>query len=83
MTTMPSDERDPFEEDPKPEFVEVDEVDLETAWDGESNDQVRCPGCDRPPKGRFSARGTSPDGRRWVAFAPCGHVVNMADWAVA
>lgn len=80
---MPSDERDPFREDPKPEFVEVDEVDLETAWDGEGDDRVECPGCAKEPKGRFAARGTASDDRRWVAFEPCGHVVVLADWAVA
>ena len=79
---MPDSERDPFHEDPRPQFVEVDEADLEVAWYGEGSDQVVCPGCEREPKGRFSARGTAGE-RRWVSFAPCEHVVIMADWAVA
>jgi hypothetical protein len=71
--------RDPFREDPAPPFVEVDEVDLETAWEGEQDDRVVCPECD---SGRVAERGAS-DERRWVSFAPCGHVVVLADWAVA
>ena len=76
---MPSDERDPFHKEPRPAFVEVDEVDLETAWEGAGNDEVACPECD---KGRFAERGSSGD-RRWVSFSPCGHVVVLADWAVS
>lgn len=75
---MSNSTRDPFHEDPRPTFVEGDEVDLETAWDGEGNDQVVCPACGT---GRFSERGTS-GGRRWVSFSPCGHVVVLGDWAV-
>jgi hypothetical protein len=30
--------------------VEVDEVDLEIAWQGESDADVVCPGCEREPK---------------------------------
>lgn len=77
-----SDERDPFHEQPQPPFVEVDEVDLETAWEGEKNRDVVCPECEKEPKGRFAARGSS-DERRWVSFSPCGHVLVLADWAVA
>lgn len=75
---MPSVERDPFHEVPKPPFVEVDEVDLEISWEGEGK-HVVCPECDT---GHFAARGTTEE-RRWVAFAPCQHVVVLADWAVA
>lgn len=78
---MAQSERDPFHEDPKPAFVEVDAADLETAWDGEGNDEVVCPGCKQEPKGRFAERGTS-DSRDWVAFAPCGHVAVLAGWVV-
>lgn len=79
---MPSDERDPFHEEPRPNFLEVDEVDLETAWEGEGNDEVGCPECETDPESRFAERGSSGD-RRWVSFAPCGHVVVLADWAVS
>jgi hypothetical protein len=79
---MPGEERDPFQESPRPPFVEVDEVDLEIAWEAEENAGVVCPGCEREPKGRFAGRGTSSE-RRWVSFSPCGHVVVLADWAVA
>lgn len=71
-------QRNPFREDPEPVFVEIDAVDLERAWEGEGNDQVVCPGCN---KGRFSQRGTA-DGRDWVAFAPCEHVAVLAGWVV-
>lgn len=80
---MPDHERDPFHEEPKPPIVEVDEADLETAWQAEDDESVRCPACESEPKGRFAGRGTSADDRRWVSFAPCGHVVVLADWAVA
>jgi hypothetical protein len=79
---MQNHERDPFREEPKPPIVQVDEVDLEVAWQAEGDDSVRCPACEQEPKGRFAERGTSAD-RRWVSFAPCGHVVVLADWAVA
>jgi len=76
---MSNSTRDPFHEDPPPPFTEGDEVDLETAWDGEGDDRVVCPECE---KGHFSERGTA-GGRRWVSFSPCGHVVVLADWAVS
>lgn len=80
---MASEQRDPFREQPEPQFVEVDAVALETAWEGEGDPDLRCPGCDANPKGHFSERGTSPSNDRdWVSFAPCGHVVVLADWAV-
>jgi hypothetical protein len=79
---MPGEGRDPFQESPRPPFVEVDEVDLEVAWEGEGDAGAVCPGCEREPKGRFAGRGTSGE-RRWVLFSPCGHVVVLADWAVA
>lgn len=75
-------ERDPLHEEPKPPIVQVDEADLEVAWQGEGDDTVRCPACEAEPKGRFAERGTS-EGGRWVSFAPCGHVLVLADWAVA
>ena len=78
---MAASERDPFQEDPEPSFVEVDAVDLETFWEAEGNDKVECPGCEAPPKGRFVERGTV-DGRDWVGFGPCGHVVVLAGWAI-
>lgn len=75
--------RDPFEEKPGPPFVEVDAVALEIAWQGEGDAKVECPGCDSGTKGRFATRGTAPSNERdWVEFAPCGHVVVLADWAV-
>jgi hypothetical protein len=80
--SMPAEERDPFQESPQPPFVEVDEVDLEIAWAGGADASVVCPGCEREPKGHFAERGTSGEGR-WVSFSPCGHVVVLADWAVA
>lgn len=76
---MTASTRDPFHEDPAPPFVEVDEVDLEVAWEGEGDDRVVCPECD---SGHYSARGTSTE-RRWVSFSPCGHVIVLGDWAVA
>lgn len=78
---MSTPERDPFQEDPHPSFVEIDAVDLETAWEGENGEKAVCPGCKIEPKGRSAERGTS-KGRDWVAFAPCGHVAVLADWAV-
>ena len=77
---MSNAERDPFREHPDPPIVEVDEVDLEVAWEG--GDHAVCPECEGEPKGRFAARGTS-DARRWVSFSPCGHVLVLGDWAVA
>ena len=74
-------ERDPFQESPHPPFVEIDAVDLETAWEAEGDAKVQCPGCTTEPKGRFAERGTS-QGRDWVGFAPCGHVAVLAGWAV-
>jgi len=78
---MAASERNPFQEDPEPSFVEVDAADLETAWEAEGDENVACPGCEAEPKGRFAERGTA-DGRDWVAFAPCGHVAVLAGWAV-
>ncbi len=80
---MPSTARDPFQEDPQPQFVEIDAVDLEAAWEAQGEDDAKslCPGCTTHPKGRFAERGTS-TGRDWVAFAPCGHVAVLAGWAV-
>ncbi|MBR7838040.1 hypothetical protein KDL01_32505 [Actinospica durhamensis] len=78
---MSTHERDPFQEDPQPSFVEVDAVDLEAAWEGEGGHKAVCPGCEVEPKGRFAEKGTS-TGRDWVAFAPCGHVAVLAGWAV-
>jgi hypothetical protein len=80
---MASEPRDPFEEDPEPQFVEVDVVSLEAAWEGEGDAHVLCPGCDTPPKGHYAERGTAASNDRdWVSFSPCGHVVVLADWAV-
>lgn len=78
---MAASERDPFQEHPEPSFVEVDAIALEQAWEAEGNDQAVCPGCEAEPKGRFAERGTV-DGRDWVAFTPCGHVVVLAGWAI-
>ena len=71
-------ERNPFREDPPPSFVEVDSVTFDEAWDGEGAAHVACPVGDLS---RFEQRGTS-DSRNWVTFAPCGHVVLLADWDV-
>lgn len=70
--------RNPFREDPPPSFVEVDSVTFDEAWDGEGLAHVACPVGDLS---RFQQRGTS-DSRNWVTFAPCGHVVLLADWDV-
>jgi hypothetical protein len=78
---MPSQQRNPFEEDPQPSFVEVTSVDFDVIWDGEGDDKVVCPADQNECKGRFAERGTS-DGKNWVSFAPCGHVVVLAEWDV-
>lgn len=81
---MASEERNPFEEDPQPTFVEVCSVDFDMAWDGEGDEKVVCPGEDGEDgaaKGHFEQRGSA-DGRNWVSFAPCGHVAVLADWDV-
>lgn len=78
---MSSEQRNPFEEDPEPSFVEVGAVDFDVVWDGEGDEKVVCPGDEAEPKSHFAQRGTS-DGRNWVSFAPCGHVVVAAEWDV-
>jgi hypothetical protein len=74
----PVPQRNPFLEEPPPSFVEVDSVTFDEAWDGEHAAHVACPVGDL---GRFKQRGTA-DGRNWVTFAPCGHVVVLAEWDV-
>jgi hypothetical protein len=80
---MSDGQRDPFLEEPRPPFVEVDAVVLEQAWEREDDAGNECPGCDVGAKGHFAERGTAPSNDHdWVAFAPCGHVIVLADWAV-
>jgi hypothetical protein len=86
---MVSEQRNPFDEDPAPTFVEVCSVDFDMAWDGEGDEKVICPGdgdgdgagAGDGSKGHFAQRGSA-DGRNWVEFAPCGHVVVLAEWDV-
>lgn len=78
---MASEERNPFEEDPQPAFVEVCSVDFDMAWDGEGDEKVVCPGDQGGSENHFDRRGSA-GGRNWVSFAPCGHVVVLAEWDV-
>jgi len=78
---MAGEERNPFREEPEPMFVEVCSVDFDVAWDGEGDQKVVCPGDEGEVKNHFAQRGTA-DGRNWVSFEPCGHVVVLAEWDV-